>query len=278
MQSFYLRLRLCLCLSLLSLGFYTRVAFAQDEAVTVPALLRQLASTDVAARVGAACALAERDDLGDKVAEVVAALGGVLPDAGATGPEACDAYRNWRGWERDGEAPKLTVGREAARALARFNNENVLDIAAIFSNAVRSPSGVARANGAWGLGAISHEPAVPELALLAKTDVVAAVRADAAWAMGAIGSGEGVEALLKTIGDDEPAVRRQAAWALGAIGDDRASRLLSDALKDRDAQTRGQTAWALGAIGHSDGVDGLAIAMNDTNAEVREQAAWALVQ
>ena len=81
------------------------------------------------------------------------------------------------------------------------------------------------------------------------TDGEARIRRRAALAVGRVGLVEGVEPLVRLLGDTDPEVRQMAAFALGLIGDRSARDPLIAKLSDPSPLMKGSAAEALGLIG-----------------------------
>ena len=206
------------------------------QSTAVRDLVGQLSSTDAAARTRAACDLREREDA---AAPAIDALIGLLADDTPVPQTVCGDRR----WRRGLEIP-TSPGEKAAAALAAIGSRSLDPLL----KATKHPSGFARKNAAWALGALDDSRAVTALVAALK-DTDAGVREQAAWALGAIGDRGGVPGLIEALKDPDADVREQAAWALGAIGDNRAIDPLLPLLKDSNVQVRRQAAWAVGAIG-----------------------------
>jgi HEAT repeat protein len=223
-----------------------------------------LRSADALKRAAAAYEISKRPH---EAKALVGVLIELLGDATQVDPAS---YRKREPWGN--ENMKLTVGREAARALTAAGADAVEPlIGALARNATE-----ARASAAWALGAIGDRRAVLPLTETLRRDADETTREQAAWALGAIGDESAVEGLSAALSDASGEVQEQAAWALGAIGDARATAALGGALKSRDVKVREQAAWALGAIGDESAVPSLIALLSDENARVREQTAWAL--
>jgi HEAT repeat protein len=206
----------------------------QSTRVAAPDDLR---SADSGRRITAVCAVKAA---GTASAAATAALAELLTDSTPVEAGVCDPGHGQ--WRRD-DGRMSSIGREAASALAAVGGGAFDPLARALTHTNR----IARANAAFGLGALDDRRGVEPL-LEALGDPHAEVRREAAWALGAIGASAGVDALLGALRDDEAKVRAQAAWALGAIGDDRAAEGLTAALGDKDVKVRRQAAWALGAV------------------------------
>ncbi|MCB0719487.1 MAG: HEAT repeat domain-containing protein, partial [Bacteroidetes bacterium] len=245
-------------------------AIAQEsDKPSIRSLLEMLESPDPSTRVRAVCAIEQSDELAQNRDAVADAMQRHLSDDGAADPTVCDKYRSWGNWS-DGRRRPLRVGRQAAGVLAELHERYSIDAPTIFRRAIQGQDNVARANGAWGLGAIDDESGIPLLVNVVRTDSFPRARRDAVWSLGAIGSHKGLAGVEAGLADAEEDVREQAAWAAGAIGADGSGKLVVPLLKDDAGAVREQAAWALGAIDDAFGSTELQDALRDTEASVRE--------
>ena len=252
------------------------VASAQDGTPSHQTVLNALQTGSVEGRVEAACRLAHQDFPSPDYEKAVDVLLTLIGDASTAPADTCDDLRDWGRWYTEGKREALTVGREAIRALARIADDSGIDVAARVMPFLADDSDFARANAAWAMGAMDHEPAVRPLGRLVASDSNPDAREQAAWALGAIGRAAATDDLLSALSDDVPDVRERVAWALGAIGSRTAVDGLIASLDDSHANVRERAAWALGAIGHPKAEDALLELLKDDDPDVRRTAAWAL--
>ncbi|MEZ5292023.1 MAG: HEAT repeat domain-containing protein [Vicinamibacterales bacterium] len=134
-----------------------------------------------------------------------------------------------------------------------------------------------RKNAAQALGNQEDPRAVDALSRTLQQDQDAATRRMAGWALGQIEDSRAVPALSAALAKDaDVEVRRTAAWALGQIESATAIDALTTAMKDADQEVRSQSVWALGQIEDARAVPALTTAVGDADARIRKMAVWAL--
>ncbi|MGE0813816.1 MAG: HEAT repeat domain-containing protein [Vicinamibacterales bacterium] len=206
------------------------------------------------------------------IALIVVPLAAVTPVR--TAPRAAEALVATSGQDGTAAAPPAATEADAGHAAAIDAVSGALPDTAV-ERTIRDA--VDRATGET---QSSSSPAMLDALIGALGDSEVDVRKNAAQALGNQEDARAVDALARTLQQDEDAgTRRTAGWALGQIEDSRAVPALSAALaKDADVEVRRTAAWALGQIESATAIDALTAAMKDADQEVRSQSVWALGQ
>lgn len=137
-------------------------------------------------------------------------------------------------------------------------------------------AGEARQDIIWALGEIRDPSASRDLIPFLQHENWH-LRAASAEALGKIQGGDGVvDALIKSLDDQQDAVFWKAAWALGEIGDPGAFDPLRKWISGENTQRRWQSAWALARLGDPRAAAPILPLLEDNDTVVRRHALMAL--
>ena len=203
--------------------------------ITLDAALRDLAQGSPKARMAAAQALGDVEELTEKRRAVDALLRALDDD-------------------------RLEVRAEACASLGTLGDASALPL---LIKRLDDGSPPVRQNAAIALGTLAHPDGFAPLAQ-ALSDGPADLRFQAATSLAEIDQARAYEPLVAALDDRDPQVVAAAALSLGAIGDPRATPLLVGKLDHADAATRFDVAYALSELRDPRGREVLVAALGDT--------------
>jgi beta-lactamase regulating signal transducer with metallopeptidase domain len=169
------------------------------------------------------------------------------------------------------------VRRVAAWGLARYADHDP-GLSALVTAATGDADAEVREMAVWALAGARRNGAAGEaLSRILKQEKDTSVRRTALWAAGTIQVEGSMDALVGSLGDNNPEIRELGAWAIGTICPDRAPPALIKALGDKDRDVRLSVAWALFTIRDPEATNALDEAFHrEADAEVREGLITAL--
>ncbi len=218
--------------------------FYRPQSITFDAALRDIASSDVRARVAAA------DALGDLPAP---APDGDAGQADTARDQAVAALITAL------DDPRFEVRRSAALSLGDLERKTAT---APLLLRLQDPHPEVRQSAIIALGRLADPAAFDPLAE-ALRDGPPDVRFQAAVSLVEIDVERAYEPLCDAVHDGDAEVRANVACALGAVGDRRAAGWITELLEDKNPEVRFQAAVALAGFGDDRAVDPLIAFLDD---------------